>query len=103
LGPAAARFAQVNNTVTVGGIDSPPRESLAQWIERRRRELAALDGPQVEHAPQPSPPNGERAAGEVRTARPASAATQPATVAHPSGATSTEPPRRTMTPEEVKD
>lgn len=36
----------INNTqVAVGGIDRPPRETLEQWLERRRRELAALDGP----------------------------------------------------------
>jgi hypothetical protein len=48
-------FAQVNGSVLVGGIDRPPRESLEQWLARRRRELTVLDS-QAEHAP--SPPNG---------------------------------------------
>jgi hypothetical protein len=45
---------QVEAAVTVikGGIDAPPRpstiEDAEQWLARRRRELAALDGPPAE-------------------------------------------------------
>jgi hypothetical protein len=70
--PAQAVFAQVNGSVLVGGIDAPPRETLEQWLARRRRELTVLDS-QAEHAP--SPPKGELAASD------ATAAPQSATVA----------------------
>ena len=43
--PPQAVYAQVNGNLNLtGGIDAPPRETLAQWIERRRRELETLDG-----------------------------------------------------------
>ena len=64
-------FAQVNGSVLVGGIDRPPRESLEQWLARRRRELTVLDS-QAEHAP--SPPKGELAEpGRAVAVRPDSA------------------------------
>jgi hypothetical protein len=79
--PPQAIYAQMNGIVVVGsGIDAPPRETLEQWLERRRKTLAALDGPRREHAPgesapPPSPPNGapssahapERSAGQPST------------------------------------
>jgi hypothetical protein len=70
--PAQAVFAQVNGSVLVGGIDRPPRETLEQWLARRRRELTVLDSQAEQHAP--SPRNGELAASD------ATAAPQPATV-----------------------
>jgi hypothetical protein len=51
--PAQAVFAEVNGSVFVGGIDRPPRESLEEWLARRRRELAVLDGSPAEHASDP--------------------------------------------------
>jgi hypothetical protein len=68
--PLQAIYAQVNGNVVVGGgIDAPPRETIEQWLERRRKTLAALDGPrpasvpgetaQPPPAPPSSPPNGE--------------------------------------------
>jgi hypothetical protein len=67
--PPIAVLAQMNNTVTVGGIDKPPNETLAQWVERRRRSLEALGGPQPPPPPvpdgyvlAPAPPNGGAAA-----------------------------------------
>jgi hypothetical protein len=66
--PAQAILAQVH-THFEGGIDSPPRESLAQWLQRREREMAALegavvpDGTPVEAVSSAAvPPNGGRAA-----------------------------------------
>jgi hypothetical protein len=56
---------QVEAAVTVvkGGIDAPPRpatiEDAEQWLARRRKELAELDGPPLapsQPAPQPEPP-----------------------------------------------
>lgn len=82
--PAIMMLAQINATATPGGIDRPPRETLPEWLERRRRELAALDGPRPEPAPGESaqpppgsspgagspPPNGEAPAqGEPPQAR----------------------------------
>src|SRR5262249_24829404 len=40
--PPVALYAQVNSHVAVGGIDRPPRETLEEWLARRRRELGAL-------------------------------------------------------------
>jgi hypothetical protein len=104
--PPQTVFAQIQTQVVTGGIDSPPKESLAQWIERRRRELSALDGPPtVEHVvPQPSPPNGEHAAANAPSARPASAAPQSAPLAERSEpAASTEGPQRRATTESEAD
>jgi hypothetical protein len=48
---------QVEAAVTVvkGGIDAPPRpatiEDAEQWLARRRKELAELDGPPAEQPP----------------------------------------------------
>jgi hypothetical protein len=98
--PATMVLAQVQTQVVTGGIDAPPRESLPQWIERRRRELAALDGAQVEH--QQQQPNGETAADDAHSVRSASAAPQSAPVAErPGAAPGTAPPRkRELTPDE---
>jgi hypothetical protein len=70
--PAQMVFAAVN-TAIVGGIDSPPRESLAQWLSRRKAELAALDGPRQQAAtsgesaqPASASPSGETAAQDER-------------------------------------
>ena len=43
--PPQALFAHVNGQIAVGGIDIPPRETLEQWLDRRKRELDALDSP----------------------------------------------------------
>ena len=44
--PAVSLTAQVDSTLTVSGIDAPPRhdtiESAEQWLIRRRNELAIL-------------------------------------------------------------
>jgi hypothetical protein len=34
-----------NTTVLLGGIDRPPRETLEEWLARRRNELKTLDAP----------------------------------------------------------
>jgi hypothetical protein len=78
--PPIAVFAQVNGTVAMGGIDGPPpiiEETDEQWLERRRAELAALEGPRREPPPaSPSPapagsptrpPNGETAVPGAQT------------------------------------
>jgi hypothetical protein len=85
--PPIAVYAAVNATVFPGGPDIPPREDLQAWLARRRRELAALDGPRQAPVPgesaQPqrassTAPNGETVApGErapSRTAQPSAAA-----------------------------
>jgi hypothetical protein len=33
----------LNGTLAVGGVDLPPRETLEQWLTRRRQELNALE------------------------------------------------------------
>lgn len=43
--PAQAIYGQLDANLSIGGIDRPPRETLEEWLARRRRELAALDGP----------------------------------------------------------
>ena len=48
--PVQAVVAEVNTELTLGGIDRPPRETLEEWLERRRRELRALDAPTQENA-----------------------------------------------------
>jgi hypothetical protein len=128
--PAISVLAQVQADLRQYGPDCPPRESLAQWIERRRRELSALDGPPtVEHvAPQPQTleggrgvhtpraPNGEQAAS-AQSARPPGegftprgAAPQPATAPVAERATSSSGEaaasstrsQRTMTEDEAR-
>jgi hypothetical protein len=49
--PAVAVLAQLNASLTVGGVDLPPRETLEQWLERRRGELGALGNTSQGHAP----------------------------------------------------
>jgi hypothetical protein len=58
--------ADIDARVAVGGIDAPPRpstiEDAEQWLIRRRKELAALDGPplapaQVEPPREPPAPH----------------------------------------------
>jgi hypothetical protein len=34
-----------NATLLLGGIDRPPRETLEEWLARRRNELKTLDAP----------------------------------------------------------
>jgi hypothetical protein len=110
--PPQAVFAHVNGTLHVGGIDAPPRESLEVWLERRKRELDALEGPQPEHAsaesaspsPAPSapspPPNGQPAM--PASFRPAAAPAE--RMAEPPGASSSteRPTRRSLTEEEAR-
>jgi len=48
--PVQAVVAEVNTELTLSGIDRPPRETLEEWLERRRRELRALDAPTQENA-----------------------------------------------------
>ena len=48
--PTQSVNAVVNATHYVGGVDLPPRETLEQWLQRRKEELRRLDAPK---------PNGE--------------------------------------------
>jgi hypothetical protein len=76
--PAQAITANVNTSMVIGGIDAPPpiiNETDAEWLERRRRELAALEPPKPQQEPAqllvgangdaraPSPLNDEAAIG----------------------------------------
>jgi hypothetical protein len=44
--PTESVIANIHTNMLVGGIDRPPRESLEDWLARRRKELAALGPPQ---------------------------------------------------------
>jgi hypothetical protein len=87
--PAQMVLAAVQTNI-VGGIDRPPREDLQAWLERRKRELAALDGPRQAPAsggsapPSSPPPNGETAAPGERASERAAEHSGPSGSAGPS-------------------
>ena len=43
--PTQSVNASVIATHHIGGVDLPPRETLEQWLQRRKEELKRLDAP----------------------------------------------------------